>query len=244
VTTTPPDPEDLTARARIRDAALSHFGEHGFERATIRGIAETAGVSSGLVRHHFGSKQGLREACDAHLAKMVRRLNDQVRANPTASDVNYVAAARAVVGPYQRYLARALAEGSATALFDEMVELSEQWLAEADQSRPDPPESDRKTRAAVSTAMALSIIVLHQHVSRAMGVEVFSPEGDQLLARALIDIYSHPMLGLEDAALIRVALDRIQNTSTQAERGATLRQQDQPKEIAEPGSANKEDHDV
>ncbi|MFC7644136.1 helix-turn-helix domain-containing protein [Streptosporangium lutulentum] len=72
MTTAGPDPEDLTARARIRDAAMLHFGEHGFERATIREIAATAGVSSGLVRHHFGSKQELREACDAHLVKMVR----------------------------------------------------------------------------------------------------------------------------------------------------------------------------
>ncbi|MGA8112556.1 MAG: TetR family transcriptional regulator, partial [Actinocatenispora sp.] len=41
--TTGPDPEDLTARARIRDAAMRQFGELGFERATIRGIAEAAG---------------------------------------------------------------------------------------------------------------------------------------------------------------------------------------------------------
>jgi AcrR family transcriptional regulator len=94
-----PDPADLTARARIREAALLHFGEHGFERATIRGIAETAGVSSGLVRHHFGSKQALREACDAHLVAVVRRLNDQVRADLAPDDVNYVATARAAMGP-------------------------------------------------------------------------------------------------------------------------------------------------
>lgn len=56
-----PEPEDLTARARIRDAALKHFTESGFAKATIRDIARTAGVSPGLVRHHFGSKEGLRE---------------------------------------------------------------------------------------------------------------------------------------------------------------------------------------
>jgi AcrR family transcriptional regulator len=224
---TGPDPEDLTARARIRDAALLHFGEHGFERATIRGIAEAAGVSSGLVRHHFGSKQALRDACDEYLSKVIRRLNDQVRADPTPGDVNYVAVARAAMGPYQRYLARALAEGAAAPLFDEMVELTEQWFADADRTRPDPPDVDRKTRATVSTAMALAITVLHQHVSRGMGVEVFSPEGDQLLARALIDIYSHPMLSQEDAALARAALDKIQNSPTQTDRGATLRQHEE-----------------
>ena len=207
MTTTRPDPEDLTARARIRDAAMLHFGEHGFERATIRGIAETAGVSSGLVRHHFGSKQALREACDDHLAKLIRQLNDQVLAEVTPGDVNYVAAARAAMGPYHRYLARALAEGAAAPLFDEMVELGEQWLADADRKRSDPPGADRKTRAAVVTAMALATVVLHQHVSRAIGADVFSPEGDLLLARALIDIHSRPMLSPQDAASAQAALD-------------------------------------
>jgi AcrR family transcriptional regulator len=208
VATPGPDPADLTARARIREAALLHFGEHGFERATIRGIAETAGVSSGLVRHHFGSKQALREACDAHLVAVVRRLNDQVRADLAPDDVNYVATARAAMGPYQRYLARALAEGAAAPVFDEMVELNEDWVAAADRSRPNPPDVDLRTRAAVGTAMALAITVLHQHVSRAVGVDVLSPEGDLLLARALIDIYSHPMLSPQDAATARAALDR------------------------------------
>ncbi|GAA1218182.1 TetR/AcrR family transcriptional regulator [Pseudonocardia alaniniphila] len=205
------DPADLTARARIRDAALLHFGEYGFDRATIRGIAEAAGVSSGLVRHHFGSKQALREACDAHLASVIRRLNDQVRSDYTTSRVNHVASARAAIGPYQRYMARALAEGSASALFDAMVELSEQWLAEADAARPDPPGVDRRTRAAVVTAMALSVSVLHEHLSRAIGVEVFSPDGDLLLARTLIDIYSHAMLSTEDAAKILAALPEPRN---------------------------------
>ncbi|MEU7837871.1 MULTISPECIES: helix-turn-helix domain-containing protein [unclassified Nonomuraea] len=203
-----PDPEDLTARARIRDAALRHFGEHGFERATIRGIAETAGVSSGLVRHHFGSKEALRDACDEHLAKLIRRINDQVRSDPMPSDVNYIAVARTLLGPYQAYVGRALAEGRAEAVFDELVRLGEEWIEEYDRTRPDPSPVPRKARAAAVTAMALSVTVLRHHMSRAMGVEVLSPEGDKLLAKTLIDIYSHPMLSLEDAAKAQAALDQ------------------------------------
>lgn len=224
MTASAPDPEDLTARARIRDAAMWHFGEHGYERATIRGIAETAGVSSGLVRHHFGSKHALREACDEYLSRTIRRLNDQVLADRTLTgDVNYVAAARTAMGPYQRYLARALAEGSAASLFDDIVGMTEQWLAAADENRSDPPGADRKTRATVITAMALAVPVLHQHVSRGLGVDLFSPEGDQRLARALVDIYSHPLLGPEDAALARAGLERIERESTQGNGGANLR---------------------
>jgi AcrR family transcriptional regulator len=219
-----PDPEDLTARARIRDAALIQFGEHGFERATIRGIAATAGVSSGLVRHHFGSKAALRQACDEYLSRTIRRLNDQTMAAATHGDFSSVAAARTSVGPYQRYLARALVEGWAAPLFDDMVQMCEQWLVVGDASRPDPPEIDRKARAAVITAMGLAIPILAQHVSRGLGVDISTPEGDQKLARALIDIYSHPMLSPEDAALARAGLDRVRRASTRADRGGALRQ--------------------
>ena len=49
-------PADLLPRARIRLAALELFGAQGFDKTTIRQIATRAGVSPGLVIHHFGSK--------------------------------------------------------------------------------------------------------------------------------------------------------------------------------------------
>jgi AcrR family transcriptional regulator len=69
------DPEaadlDLTARSRIRDAAIRLFAEDGFA-VPLRAIAEAVGVSAGLVVHHFGSKQGLREVCDAAVLEQIR----------------------------------------------------------------------------------------------------------------------------------------------------------------------------
>uniref|UniRef100_UPI0013D78043 TetR/AcrR family transcriptional regulator n=1 Tax=Fodinicola feengrottensis TaxID=435914 RepID=UPI0013D78043 len=53
--------DDLTARARIRNAALRQFADKGVKGTTIRGVAEAAGVSPALVQHHFGSKEQLRE---------------------------------------------------------------------------------------------------------------------------------------------------------------------------------------
>ncbi|WP_308209447.1 TetR/AcrR family transcriptional regulator [Allokutzneria sp. A3M-2-11 16] len=198
--------EDLTARARIRDAALRHFGEHGFDRATIRGIAATAEVSSGLVRHHFGSKEALRDACDAHLARMVSEINDRVRADPAPGEVNYVSVSLAAVGPYRDYIRRALVEGRAEPLFDKVVELSADWMAEADKKRSDRPVVTRQARATVSTAMALAVTMLHEHVSRGLGVDVFSPDGEDLLARVLLDLHSHPMLSPDEAAAMRARL--------------------------------------
>ena len=71
-------PDDLTARARIRDAAIQLFAERGIAAATIRDIAQAAGVSSGLVRHHFGSKEALHDVCDAYAKERLDRLREEV----------------------------------------------------------------------------------------------------------------------------------------------------------------------
>jgi AcrR family transcriptional regulator len=44
---------------RILVAARRLFGEQGYERTTIRGIAEAAGSDPGLVMRYFGSKEQL-----------------------------------------------------------------------------------------------------------------------------------------------------------------------------------------
>ena len=46
-------------QAKILAAARSHFGEVGYERATIRGIAAAAKVDPKLVLHYFESKEGV-----------------------------------------------------------------------------------------------------------------------------------------------------------------------------------------
>lgn len=49
-----PDARDL-----ILEGALAAFAEHGFHGASMRDIANRAGVSQSLVHHHFGSKEAL-----------------------------------------------------------------------------------------------------------------------------------------------------------------------------------------
>jgi AcrR family transcriptional regulator len=47
------------SREAILDAARREFAEHGYQHATIRGVAELAGVDPALVHHYFGKKQEL-----------------------------------------------------------------------------------------------------------------------------------------------------------------------------------------
>jgi len=51
------DPE--ASRAAILEAARAAFAERGYARATIREIAQRAGVTHGLVMRHFPSKEQL-----------------------------------------------------------------------------------------------------------------------------------------------------------------------------------------
>ncbi len=48
-----------SARARLIEAAISQFQEHGYEQANVTRIASMAGVTTGALYHHFESKQGL-----------------------------------------------------------------------------------------------------------------------------------------------------------------------------------------
>ncbi|HUB70737.1 MAG TPA: TetR family transcriptional regulator, partial [Acidimicrobiales bacterium] len=49
-------------KAALIDAALEEFAAKGFAGATVRDIAERAGVSKDLIAYHFGGKEGLFEA--------------------------------------------------------------------------------------------------------------------------------------------------------------------------------------
>jgi TetR/AcrR family transcriptional regulator len=49
----------IDARDKLLEAALSAFAELGFHGATVRDITQRAGVSQGLLTHHFGDKERL-----------------------------------------------------------------------------------------------------------------------------------------------------------------------------------------
>jgi AcrR family transcriptional regulator len=58
---------DLPGLARIRNAALAEFARNGVASTSLRDVAKTAGVSPGLVQHHFATKAALVEAVGAHV---------------------------------------------------------------------------------------------------------------------------------------------------------------------------------
>ena len=67
-------PADLAPRARIREAALRLYAEHGTQGTSIRMVAEEAGMSAGAVMHHFKTKDELAEAVQHAVVAKIREV--------------------------------------------------------------------------------------------------------------------------------------------------------------------------
>lgn len=121
--------DDLTTRARIRDAALALFGDRGFG-VGVRAIAQAAGVSPGLVNHHFGSKDGLRAECDDYVRGVIRESKMSFMNRPTAGSMLQQLAEIEEFAPVIAYMMRSFQAGGALAdtLFEHMVEDVEEYL--------------------------------------------------------------------------------------------------------------------
>ena len=185
--------EDLTARARIRDAAIRLFTEHGMEKTSILDIAKAAGVSGGLIRHHFGSKDGLREACDTYVFDELLRFKEEVLEKGHA-DPGFVPAFDARQLLFRRYMGRAMIDGSEAAAtqFADIVDSSERYFAESGLDMPDP----RGVGAALA-AMTGGLLILQDHVARALGEEPGTHEAMLRMMTAAGYIFTHPLAGSE-----------------------------------------------
>ncbi|MBI3213788.1 MAG: TetR/AcrR family transcriptional regulator [Mycobacterium sp.] len=140
--------DDLTTTARIRDAAIDQFGRHGFG-VGVRAIATAAGVSPGLVIHHFGSKDGLRKACDDHIAEVVRESKSESLRN--ADPAAWFAAVAEIeeFAPMMAYLVRSMQNGGdlATVLWRRMIDNAEQYMDDGVRAGTIKPSRDPKARA-------------------------------------------------------------------------------------------------
>lgn len=140
--------EDFTTVARIRDAAIEQFGQNGFS-ASVRSIATAAGVSAALVIHHFGSKEKLREACDAYVIETVRAAKSESMQNASPGAWFAQIAEIESFAPLTAYLMRALQTGGdlAKSLWQSMIENAEGYLEEGVRAGTLKPSRDPKARA-------------------------------------------------------------------------------------------------
>ena len=184
-------------------------------------------MSSGLLRHHFGSKEGLRDACDEYAMARMAVLREQMLHGGALADPTFIGAihpeAHARCSPIW---CGPCMDGSPTAalMFDRMVEVGEEWLAGTDikigrpagvlgrpgrdedghvpDARPDRPGARRRPRRI--------------------------PSGHSRMLRAAVEIFGQPLLTREQADQASEALDRLTITPRRSDdRGHRCRRTDQ-----------------
>jgi AcrR family transcriptional regulator len=107
--------DDLTAKARIRNAAFELHAAQGEASTTLREVAQAAGVTHGLVVHHFGNKDGLRRAVQQHMLDLLRQAIADAPTEGNATEVGQardasVARMYAAHPAYLPYIRRALVD--------------------------------------------------------------------------------------------------------------------------------------
>lgn len=207
----PTDSDDRTTQARIRDAAIAQFAEHGVKGASIRAIAKEAGVSPALVIHHFGSKDALRTACDEHVADTIRtRKRAAMAQGPNIDPLASLRAAREGV-PLLRYLARTLIDGTpqVAELLDRLVDDAAEYMEEGVEAGLLKPSRFPRERAALLTLWSVGAVVLHEHAHRLLGVDLLedwyeTPEAQNYVGPAL-EILAGGVMTEAAAARVRTA---------------------------------------
>lgn len=185
--------DDLTARARIRDAAITAFARDGFDATSLRAIARDAGVSPALIVHHFGDKAALRTVCDDHVVALFTDESHDLIDAPTADRIRAALNDLERYGPYIDYLARVLVEGSPSAdrLFDGILAGTREMLDEQQAAGLLEPLSDPETTALLVALIGLGPVVMRAQIARALGEDQLSPAGLLRMTLPTMELLTH-----------------------------------------------------
>lgn len=185
--------EDLTTRARIRDTAIDVFGAQGFT-AGVRSIATAAGVSPGLVNHHFGSKDGLRAACDEHVLRVIR---DSKTASAAPAAMMEQLARLDEYAPIVAYIVRSFTAGGSLAreLFEHMVDDAVRYMDDGVREGRLTPSRDPVARARFLTRQNVGGLLLYVQMAGpdVTFAEALTALGDEVTLPAL-ELYTDGLL--------------------------------------------------
>jgi AcrR family transcriptional regulator len=189
--------EDLTTRALIRDEALRLFAQSGPEAVSLRRVAAAAGVSPGLVAHHFGSKAGLREAVDSHVERVFDALfaaldDTDWAGQPSAGSLAEVfVSALPPDSPVPAYLRRLLLAGDPAGqrLFGRWYQASRAVMERLEAAGAVRPAGDSAVRTAFLMVNDLAVLLLREQLSAVLGVDPLGRDGMTRWAGEVLAVY-------------------------------------------------------
>lgn len=189
-----PPAEDLNTPAKIRIAAIKCFVELGFQKTSIRGIANAAGVSPGLVIHHFGSKDALRQCCDDFiLSKTMARANDESSPQGFRSVLEQHLKNPDDFNLEIGYLRRAVSENSPMGqqfialVIDETEEIVRAGIADGTMN----PSADPRALAVFVAMTSVSMLTMSAYINAALGIEEFSQALTSRMAIPALELFTY-----------------------------------------------------
>lgn len=204
-------PTDLTAAARIRNAAISRFARDGFTTG-LRTIAADAGVTAGLITHHFRTKAGLRAACDAEVLRLtVQAKRDSAVLGGPMDVLTQMAHIEDYV-PAAAYAMRSLSEGGplASALLDSFVADAVAYMADGVAAGALTPSDDEPSRARYLTYAGFGAMILfaRYEATDPTDIEAVTREFISRYGPAVAEIYSRPLINDPDLYATYLAATR------------------------------------
>lgn len=174
-----------TGKVRLIKVAMALFAEKGFDGVTVRDISTAAEVSVGLINHHFGSKEGLREAVDRYfIAQFEEVLFEPVHdgMNKDADLDRLTDQTEAWISRHiddwdltKAYMRRALLEGSdwGAGLFDRFYQVQRTAMDRMDAEGHMRADVDRLWLPLLVVYMELGTLLLEPFVERVLGKSGF-----------------------------------------------------------------------
>jgi AcrR family transcriptional regulator len=185
-------------RSRLLRVAMRLFADRGFDGVTVRDIASAAGVSVGLINHHFGSKAGLREAVDASFMAQFEELLSadlpEVRGLEPEATLQWLDRwiDRHIDnwGLSTQYMRRALLEGSewGAAIFERFFRFIRRSVDIMDAQGRIRPDVDRLWLPLLVVYLDLGTLLLDPYVEKVLGRSGFEKDLWRRRYRAYLDL--------------------------------------------------------
>ena len=175
------DSEERSSVERIRNAALKSSATYGTSTTSLRAVAAAAGVSVGLVQHHFGTKAGLVKAVDDHVLGLVIAAIAPPLAEPPADSIaemgSRVTRMVAEQPDIVDYLGRALIDGSplGTTIFDTLAGLGIARWSQRNERGETRPDLDLTWAALNALVLPLGTLILRGHIERQLPESFTTP---------------------------------------------------------------------
>lgn len=178
--------DTASGRDRILLRAMELFAQRGFDSVTTRDIAAAANVSVGLINHHYGSKEGLRQAVDEYFIERFERfygdeagrVEDKAPRDVVRSVDQWVAGIAEEWPVFCRYFRRALLEETpwGAKLFKRYFDIVRASIDRMDAQGRIRPDVDRLWLPFLFMFLETGTLLMDPYIKQILGQSGFEPD--------------------------------------------------------------------